>query len=333
MQPLRILQEVCSTPTAPFAEQYVVRVRREVRSRSRSSCYLAIPPAICSSMLRSKNKGPRWVFAAHMDHPGFVARRMIDAETLEADFRGWVRSITFKGEQVRFFGERRDRRNGQRSDGPGFTLGEDRKVPRTVRLRVRKPVAPGSPGMLDQGEGRVKGRQVLLAACATTSPAPPPRCTMLDQLVDKARRRRPSAVLLTRAEEEGFIGAIAAVARAETAAQNPTASSPSKPPRSSPTPRRARAPSSASATRPASSTPPSPTSSPSKPKQLAKKDKTFKYQRALMPGGTCEATVYDVYGFTAGSHLRRPGQLPQHGPRAKRKSAPSTSTWPTGKTW
>jgi len=34
---------------------------------------------------------------------------------------------------------------------------------------------------------------------------------------------------------------------------------------------------------------------------LAKADKTFAYQRALMPGGTCEATVYDVYGFTAAS--------------------------------
>jgi endoglucanase len=35
--------------------------------------------------------------------------------------------------------------------------------------------------------------------------------------------------------------------------------------------------------------------------ELAKKDKAFQYQRALMPGGTCEATVYDVYGFAAAS--------------------------------
>ena len=32
---------------------------------------------------------------------------------------------------------------------------------------------------------------------------------------------------------------------------------------------------------------------------LAKKDKSFKYQRALMPGGTCEATVYDAWGYIA----------------------------------
>jgi endoglucanase len=35
--------------------------------------------------------------------------------------------------------------------------------------------------------------------------------------------------------------------------------------------------------------------------KLATSDKSFKYQRALMPGGTCEATVYDIYGFTAAS--------------------------------
>ena len=32
---------------------------------------------------------------------------------------------------------------------------------------------------------------------------------------------------------------------------------------------------------------------------LAKREKSFAYQRALMPGGTCEATVYDVYGYTS----------------------------------
>jgi endoglucanase len=33
--------------------------------------------------------------------------------------------------------------------------------------------------------------------------------------------------------------------------------------------------------------------------ELAKKDKAFKFQRALMPGGTCEATVYDAWGYTS----------------------------------
>ena len=34
---------------------------------------------------------------------------------------------------------------------------------------------------------------------------------------------------------------------------------------------------------------------------LVKDDPSFRFQRQLMPGGTCEATVYDVYGFHAAS--------------------------------
>jgi len=34
---------------------------------------------------------------------------------------------------------------------------------------------------------------------------------------------------------------------------------------------------------------------------LRQSSRGFEFQRALMPGGTCEATVYDVYGFHASS--------------------------------
>jgi endoglucanase len=32
---------------------------------------------------------------------------------------------------------------------------------------------------------------------------------------------------------------------------------------------------------------------------LAEKDKSFRYQRRLMPGGTCEASAFQAYGYTA----------------------------------
>jgi hypothetical protein len=44
-----------------------------------------------------------------------------------------------------------------------------------------------------------------------------------------------------------------------------------------------------------------------------------------MPGGTCEATVYDVYGFTAGSICVALGNYHNMDRRA-RAIAPSTST-------
>src|SRR5436190_11311852 len=90
MQALRILQEVCSTPTAPFTEQFVVRYM-EGFVLARSKLKLSRDDAgNLLILLPSKSGGPRWIFGAHMDHPGFVAKRMIDSRTLEADFRGWV---------------------------------------------------------------------------------------------------------------------------------------------------------------------------------------------------------------------------------------------------
>jgi endoglucanase len=122
---------------------------------------------------------------------------------------------------------------------------------------------------------------------------------MLDQLC----RKRPAAtiaLLLTRAEEDGFMGAIAAalypkllrktdrIVAIETSAAQPFA------------------PQGAGCVIRIGDRTSIFNSQISyflteQAQQLAKKDKTFKYQRALMPGGTCEATVYDVYGFLAGS--------------------------------
>src|SRR5689334_13202491 len=88
----RILRDVCSIPTAPFAEGEVVRyVERFVEARKRLS--LARDRAgnlLITLKPRRPTTKPRWVFGAHMDHPGFVALRMAQARTVEAAFRGGV---------------------------------------------------------------------------------------------------------------------------------------------------------------------------------------------------------------------------------------------------
>lgn len=295
---MKILQELCSVPTAPFAEHHVVRyVERFVAARRRlklsrdkwGNVLIDLPPG--------RSKAPRTVFTAHMDHPGFVARRMIDSRTLEANFYGWVLPHYFEDEKVRFFGGR-DGTNEARATVLDFTLGDDRKVPRTVRLRVNKPVEPGSPGMWDQGEGRVKGGKFYSRVCDDLAGAAG-ALAMLDRLA-KNPPKGPVALLLTRAEEEGFIGALAAsiepkllrrsdrIIAIETSAMQPYA------------------PQGIGAIIRIGDRTSVFNSALSyfltqKADELAKKDKSFKYQRALMPGGTCEATVYDVYGFTAGS--------------------------------
>ena len=52
-----------------------------------------------------------------------------------------------------------------------------------------------------------------------------------------------------------------------------------------------------------------------------------------MPGGTCEATVYDVYGFTAARICVALGNYHNMDREPTARSAPNTSTSPTGETW
>jgi endoglucanase len=304
---MKILLQLCSVPTAPFAEQHVVRyVERFVRerrklklSRDRWGNLLIDLPAGRGG---SAGKSPRTVFTAHMDHPGFVAdgyprgtRLRPPNALLHARFHGWVLPGYFRGEQVRFFNS-----DGSEVTGviTGFTLGTDRKVPKRVAVKLNGRVEIGAPGMWDQGEGRVKGNRFYSRVCDDLAGAAA-ALTMIDQLARKPPPG-PVAVLLTRAEEEGFIGAIGAsiepkllrktdrIIAIETSAVQPYA----------PQGKGAiiRIGDRTSVFNSAFSY-----FLTQKADELAKKDKTFKYQRALMPGGTCEATVYDVYGFTAGS--------------------------------
>jgi len=297
----KLLSELCSIPTAPFVEDRVVAYVE--RFAARRPKLTLTRDATGNLLLELPGSGdpklPRWVFTAHMDHPGFVARRMIEDGLLEADFHGWVEAEFFKGQSVRFFGGKGES-VGNIVD---YTMGEERRVPKTVRLRVKGTVEPGSIGMWDQGAGREKAGKFYSRVCDDLAGAAA-ALAMLDQL----QRRPPTstvAVLLTRAEEEGFIGAIAASIRPKLLRKSDniiaiecSAMQPFAPQGAGAIIRIGDRTSifnsdlSYFITQQAEAM----------AKEAAKKnDKSFKYQRALMPGGTCEATVYDAYGFKAAS--------------------------------
>ena len=292
---MRILKEMCSLPTAPFAEERVIEyVEQFVRLRPRLKLSRDRFGNLLIELPGRNRRMPRWVFTAHMDHPGFVAERMLDDRTLRAAFRGGVRGEYFKGTRVRFFEGRREIVGTVRD----FTMDQERRFPKRALLQVEDRIDPNTPGMWDQGAARSRGGKFFSRVCDDLAGAAA-ALTMLDEL-----KTRPPvatvAVLLTRAEEEGFIGAIAAsrhprllrksdrVIAIECSAVQPYA----------PLGKGAiiRVGDRTSVfnsgltyflTREAG--------------KLAARDKTFAYQRALMPGGTCEATVYDIYGFTAAS--------------------------------
>jgi putative aminopeptidase FrvX len=289
----RILIELCSVPTAPFVEDQVVEyIRRFVSERPK----LRLTTDDFGNLLITLpgKRVPRWVFTAHMDHPGFIARRMIDPLTVEADFRGGVRAEYFAGERVRFF-------VGQR-EIPATVIaalpGEDRPYPGIVTLSVDDKVTDGSLGMWDQGIGRIENGRFYSRVCDDLAGAAA-ALAMLDVLLVEPAKA-PVAVLLTRAEEEGFIGAIGAVLHPkllrksdrviaiECSAVQPYA------------------PQGAGAIIRVGDRTSIFNSSLSyfltqQAEALAKADSSFRYQRSLMPGGTCEATVYDAWGYHAGS--------------------------------
>jgi len=293
---MNILDELCSVPTAPFAEERVVEfVRRFVARRPG----LALREDRFGNLLiemKSKGRGQRWVFTAHMDHPGMVAGKMAGPRTLDARFFGWVETAYVRGAQVRFF------------DGQGEAKGvvrraivdpkSGRDVPARVVVAIDRPVAKGSPGMFDLGPGVRRGGKFYSRVCDDLGGAA--AClAMLDNLL-RRKPAAPVAVLLTRAEEEGFIGCVAVcehhtllkktdrVIAIECSARQPVArqgdgviirvGDRTSIFNSSLTDFLTR-----------------------QAAELKKRDKKFAYQRALMPGGTCEATVYDIWGYHAAS--------------------------------
>jgi putative aminopeptidase FrvX len=151
-----ILSELCSIPTAPFAEHRVYEyARRFAQKRKRlrvagdrwGNLLLELPGRRARSA-----KSRRVVFVAHTDHPGLVARRMIDRRTVQADFRGGVLSEFVRGARVRFFNE-------DDSEVPGRVIetvaSKDRaNFPSEATVRVNRAVDPGAPGMFDEGTAR-----------------------------------------------------------------------------------------------------------------------------------------------------------------------------------
>lgn len=296
---LRLLAELCSQPTAPFAEHAVInfvrqwasRQRLDVRSDSAGNLLVALPGRSSSAQTR------RLVFAAHLDHPGFVADRQ-DGRTLLAHFRGGVRASHMTRAAVCFFPAGPDQPLRGVVEA---TAGEPYPASAVIRLTgSARPVPPGTPGLFDLTPARFTRTHFHSRACDDLAGA----AAALAALRHLRRRRGPTpvAVLLTRAEEVGFIGALEAVRAApgdrllnkrhdlllaiECSAEQPYARQ-----HDGVVIRVGDRTSVFNSSLTAFLT--------DTARKLAEREATFKFQRALMPGGTCESTVYDAWGYHA----------------------------------
>lgn len=152
---------------------------------------------------RGRTRRAPVVAVAHADHPGFVVTRA-GGRRVMVEFRGGVRSEYFEGSRVELFdGEGAPQRGRLMTYDPDASSGE-------VLLDRAAALQPGHIGRWSFGSRRIGlGDRFLLA----------PACDDLAGVaaalaaLDRARRdtsRRHFSVLVTRAEEVGFVGAIAA---------------------------------------------------------------------------------------------------------------------------
>ncbi|UCE58365.1 MAG: M20/M25/M40 family metallo-hydrolase [Phycisphaerales bacterium] len=291
----KILRDMLSIPTAPFAEHLVVEYVERFCAKHES---LKLTCDSVGNMLIHLRQGRRKIarpvcVTAHLDHPGFVAHRMLSAKRLQAFWRGGVPKEYFVGSRVRFWVDKTWVRGRVRSIKTVVSRGQRRAE--TASVEVPREIPAGSIGMWDLPEPKVRNGRVYARSCDDMAGAAA-ILSCINKLV-RARHSCDAYFLLTRAEEVGFAGAIAAtrlrtipqrcfVVAMDTSSELPHA-------------RMGAGPILRVGDKTSAFTHATTAHCHHVAGLLAKKNRSFKHQRKLMDGGTCEASAYGALGFEA----------------------------------
>ena len=292
---LRWLKEVTALPTAAGHEDRVINwVEQWVKARPNLT--LRRDKAGNLIVTQKRRSSARAIFiTAHMDHPAFVVRKIIKGREVELEFRGGVQDPYFKNAQIEIF-DINDRPHRATITALNNKIKSFKRV--KARLsRATTSVAPGDIGrwtFREIGHRSIVKEGILYASACDDVAAVAAALAALDVL-----RKRKSAgnvgLLLTRAEEIGFIGAIAACKlrsvpkRARLICLENSRSFAESPIGAGPIVRVGDK---------ASVFGPQLTNRISAIMTLhQQRHPSFKWQRKLMPGGTCEATTFSSYGY------------------------------------
>ncbi len=290
-----ILRNVLSLPTAPFAEQHILD---HIRSFVAARPLLSLREDKAGNQLvhyrRGKGQTPRPIcLTAHLDHPGFVSDRMMSKSTLRAIWRGGVMCEYFPAARVRFFdGDRwvKGRVRSIKTVKTGM-----RRVVKSALLDVGAAVPSGCPGMWDFPDPAIRnGRIHTRAADDLAGVGAMLACA---HALDAAKANGEAYFLFTRAEEVGFVGAMAAcklktipkrcvVVAIETSSELKNA-------------RMGDGPILRVGDKASTFTSAATAFAGAVASDLAAKKRRFAYQRRLMDGGTCESTAYCALGYEA----------------------------------
>ena len=288
---VRMLTELTGLPTAAGREGHVIdyikrwcRRQRGLRLRADGHGNLIIKRT-------GVNSRRPIVLAAHMDHPAFVVTR-VEGSHVHALFRGGVHTSYFLHSRVVV-----------EPRGVGGTIvdvveGEDGRNQR-VRVEMDAPAdaAPGAIMRWDLPRPRIEDDRLHAPACDDLAGVAA-ALQALGELAAEDGLAADVRVLLTRAEEVGFIGAMAACrsgllprAARVVALENSKAFDDSP---------LAAGPILRVGDKTATFDPDLTYRLGQVAEELARhNDAAFTYQRKLMPGGTCEASAYQAYGYRA----------------------------------
>jgi len=286
------LKEVTAIPTAAGCEDRVISwVERWVSHRSgldlkrdKAGNLLITPKA------KPGHKYDPIHITAHLDHPAFVVRSVNDAE-VELEFRGGVNDAYFTGAKIEIFDER-DRRHRAVIEELNPKAAPFKRV--KARLSApKKGIIPGCVGRWVFPAPAVRNGILHTNACDDLA-AVAAALAVID-ITHKRKGFEHIGILLTRAEEIGFVGAIAACKlrtvpkSARLLCLENSRSFPESPIGAGPI---LRVGDRISVFEPVLTN-----ALCALMLEYAKKNPAPRWQRKLMPGGACEATAFASYGY------------------------------------
>ena len=276
------LSKLTNLPTASGREDAVITWARAWAQRRFD---LKVTPDTGGNLLitqKGRRTRPAVVAVAHMDHPAFVVTS-VDGRDASYEFRGGVRPEYFARARVEFVTTQIAVKGSVVTHDPGTATG-------LIRATGTGVVRPGDVARWSFPKRRPRAGQFSAPACDDLA-----GCAAALAALDRARDRpglRHFGVLLTRAEEIGFVGAIHA-AKAGTIPKDTRLLSIEA--------------SRASLQAPVGAGPvirvgdASTVFDQEMTNQIswAAAARGLLHQRQLMAGGSCEATAFGVYGYRA----------------------------------
>ncbi len=303
---LNTLHWLCNIPTAPYHEHYVVATLRgwhQSHDRQRHIRWHCDPAGNIHLDYRyGRGTSRLLVLEAHLDHPAFVVTSTGRDGLVRAIFRGGVKPEFFAGALVLLWNSL-----SSHATPEALTRIPARVVDITPATKLQPlravlradgtPIRTGTIGTWNLPDAAVHQHLFTARACDDLAGVAACLC-VLDRLI---QRRIPARVrvLLTRAEEVGFAGAIAAAHRGwipkncaviglETSRTTVQA-------------RLGHGPVIRVGDRTSVFDPDLTGFISSTAADLAAAMPEFKFQRALMDGGTCDTTAFSALGYQAGA--------------------------------